>query len=236
MSTNNYLSGDKIIMNGDVEHQTGDVSISAGDLTVSGDLTLSTTDPNSTLSLEGVGRLWQVSNTVYVDNISGSNPIKLRTNGTTDMVTHASTGSTFANPVTLSDTTTNDTYAADQALEVAGGAKFAEDVFIDNGSSLVVGGAKATGNNRLRLINSTTSWIDFGTGSLVFRNSGHATRMTLNQDGDLTLSAGDFILESPTVPSSASDTGTAGTIAWDASYVYVCTATDTWKRVAIATW
>lgn len=37
-------------------------------------------------------------------------------------------------------------------------------------------------------------------------------------------------------PSSASDTGTTGTITWDANYIYVCTATDTWKRVAIASW
>lgn len=37
-------------------------------------------------------------------------------------------------------------------------------------------------------------------------------------------------------PASAAATGTAGTIAWDADYIYVCTATDTWKRVAIATW
>ena len=37
-------------------------------------------------------------------------------------------------------------------------------------------------------------------------------------------------------PSSASDTGTAGSIASDANYFYVCTATDTWKRVAIASW
>ena len=37
-------------------------------------------------------------------------------------------------------------------------------------------------------------------------------------------------------PASAGATGTTGTIAWDASYIYVCTATDTWKRVAIATW
>lgn len=37
-------------------------------------------------------------------------------------------------------------------------------------------------------------------------------------------------------PSSAADTGTAGDIAWDASYIYVCTASNTWKRVAIATW
>jgi hypothetical protein len=37
----------------------------------------------------------------------------------------------------------------------------------------------------------------------------------------------------PTVPSSASDTGTAGDIAWDSGYIYVCTATNTWKRVAL---
>jgi hypothetical protein len=36
-------------------------------------------------------------------------------------------------------------------------------------------------------------------------------------------------------PASASATGTIGTIAWDTGYIYVCTATDTWERVAIAT-
>tara|TARA_R110002110_G_scaffold244127_2_gene460577 strand:- start:55 stop:1350 length:1296 start_codon:yes stop_codon:yes gene_type:complete len=37
-------------------------------------------------------------------------------------------------------------------------------------------------------------------------------------------------------PSSASDTGITGSIASDANYFYVCTATNTWKRVAIASW
>lgn len=39
-----------------------------------------------------------------------------------------------------------------------------------------------------------------------------------------------------TAPSSASDTGTLGEIRVDANYIYICTATNTWKRVAIATW
>jgi hypothetical protein len=46
----------------------------------------------------------------------------------------------------------------------------------------------------------------------------------------------DLLRVATQTPASASATGTAGTIAWDASYIYVCTATDTWKRVAIATW
>jgi hypothetical protein len=37
-------------------------------------------------------------------------------------------------------------------------------------------------------------------------------------------------------PATAAATGTAGDICWDADYIYVCTATDTWKRVAISTW
>jgi len=37
-------------------------------------------------------------------------------------------------------------------------------------------------------------------------------------------------------PASATATGTAGEICWDANYIYVCTATNTWKRTAISTW
>lgn len=37
-------------------------------------------------------------------------------------------------------------------------------------------------------------------------------------------------------PSSATDTGNAGEVCWDANYIYVCTATNTWKRSAIASW
>ena len=37
-------------------------------------------------------------------------------------------------------------------------------------------------------------------------------------------------------PASSSATGTTGEIQWDANYIYVCTATNTWKRVAISTW
>ena len=37
-------------------------------------------------------------------------------------------------------------------------------------------------------------------------------------------------------PASASATGNVGEICWDASYLYVCTATNTWKRSLISTW
>ena len=37
-------------------------------------------------------------------------------------------------------------------------------------------------------------------------------------------------------PASATAAGNAGDICWDANYIYVCTATNTWKRTAISTW
>jgi len=39
-----------------------------------------------------------------------------------------------------------------------------------------------------------------------------------------------------TVPSTATSTGTAGQVARDSSYLYVCIATNTWKRVALSSW
>ena len=37
-------------------------------------------------------------------------------------------------------------------------------------------------------------------------------------------------------PSSATDTGVKGQVAYDTNYIYVCVATDVWKRVSISTW
>jgi hypothetical protein len=39
-----------------------------------------------------------------------------------------------------------------------------------------------------------------------------------------------------TVPATPTSTGVAGQIAWDANYAYFCTATNTWRRVALSAW
>lgn len=43
-------------------------------------------------------------------------------------------------------------------------------------------------------------------------------------------------LRTSRTPASATAAGNAGEICWDADYIYVCTATNTWKRAAITTW
>ncbi|MEO1169917.1 MAG: hypothetical protein AAFW97_14525 [Pseudomonadota bacterium] len=63
---------------------------------------------------------------------------------------------------------------------------------------------------------------------------------TLQAGGNDVWHAGDFDIanyaELVSAPSTASDTGTAGQIAYDSSYFYVCVATDTWKRARLSTW
>ena len=48
--------------------------------------------------------------------------------------------------------------------------------------------------------------------------------------------AASFRIRQDFTPASAAAVGNAGDISWDADYIYICIATNTWKRVAIATW
>lgn len=62
----------------------------------------------------------------------------------------------------------------------------------------------------------------------------------LNVGGDAfisqNISAGSYSVALSSPPSSASSTGAAGDIKYSTDHIYVCVATDTWKRVALATW
>lgn len=64
--------------------------------------------------------------------------------------------------------------------------------------------------------------------SEVIFKTDNAERVKINASG--------LLITNAKTPSSASDLGNTGQIAWDSNYVYVCVATDTWKRAAIATW
>ncbi len=50
------------------------------------------------------------------------------------------------------------------------------------------------------------------------------------------LSDGDSGLSWSSVPASSTASGTAGQIAYDANYQYICVATNAWKRVPLPTW
>jgi hypothetical protein len=83
------------------------------------------------------------------------------------------------------------------------------------------------------------SWAAVFTGSIEFSDG--STQTTASVTGPTgatgaTGPTGPAGITGPTTPASATSTGVAGTVVWDTDYVYVCVATDTWKRVAISTW
>lgn len=47
---------------------------------------------------------------------------------------------------------------------------------------------------------------------------------------------GAMTLNNSLAPTNSNDPGTAGQIVWDDTHIYICTATNTWKRADIASW
>jgi hypothetical protein len=67
-------------------------------------------------------------------------------------------------------------------------------------------------------------------------NSGNVGIGTTSPSGKLDINSDVFRLRTAKTPASATDTGNTGDICWDANYVYICVATNTWKRSALSSW
>lgn len=101
----------------------------------------------------------------------------------------------------------NDTYGGNLILAASGG----------NYSDVVIGIGSFFANAEVARFHGNTS-----------------TNGTLNVG--VTTTVPTLIVSTGTAPSTASSAGTKGQIAYDTSYVYVCVATNTWKRAALTTW
>ena len=112
----------------------------------------------------------------------------------------------------------------------------------------VTGTLSATGTSSLARIDQSNGSINFaslGNGSTSWQIGTQTALKPLDiftggvvraQFSDTGLAVTGDVSVSTKTPASAAAAGVAGTITWDANYLYVCTATNTWKRVAIATW
>lgn len=98
-------------------------------------------------------------------------------------------------------------------------------------------------NNKIgALLSAVTTNVGSGTEAfnlqvlLMAAGAAAAAVATFNSNGNFGITGNTLNIPVTRTPASASATGTAGDICWDSSYIYVCVATNTWKRTAIATW
>jgi hypothetical protein len=83
-------------------------------------------------------------------------------------------------------------------------------------------------------VTATTISATTATGALVI-TGGVGVGGRLNVGGGVYM-AGTLVTTIVNVPISATATGTPGQIAADASYTYICYATNSWRRWANSTW
>ena len=108
-----------------------------------------------------------------------------------------------------------------------------------------------TNGTRLMSIEPSVAWrpLELIFSTLILTANGTAERARIDSSGRLLVGSstdsggallqvnGDRVrIGTAKTPASATATGATGEICWDADYIYVCTATNTWKRTAIATW
>lgn len=92
----------------------------------------------------------------------------------------------------------------------------------------------------IRLNGSTSGYSEIdapavaGSNTLVLPTGNGSSGQILQTDGTGALSWSDRA--SSSAPATATSTGRAGQVAYDASYIYVCTATNTWRRALLSSW
>jgi len=152
-------------------------------------------------------------------NLYYNNSKKFETTTTGISVTGAVTATGGFNATTASNSTSL-VFSADTDNNETGSFNFVDfkidgsihaNIFVDQPSS-------GSGDFEINTHADVANITKIGNGT------GDTRRVQINSDS----------LQIVTTRTPASDaTGAAGQIAWDANYVYVCTATDTWKRAAL---
>ena len=210
----------------------------------SGRLGVGTSSPTNTA---GFSQQLQLSGNlpcISIDNTgTGANKYSLGVNGVGALGVWDNTASAFRMYINSSGNVGIGTTSPSEKLSVVGNIRA-------NGALV------ATDGTNLGVLFADGSNAYLGTGGLatpfVFKvgnGSADVERARIDSSGRLLVGTGTdsggallqindnrIRIATAKTPASATDTGVTGEICWDANYVYVCTATNTWKRTALATW
>jgi hypothetical protein len=99
-------------------------------------------------------------------------------------------------------------------------------------------GAQATGvnNGSFYIADMGTNVGGAGTYRLFIDNTGNFGVGTASPTDLLDVNGNAIRVRTSKTPTSKSATGNQGEVCWDSNYVYVCVATNTWKRALLSSW
>lgn len=103
-----------------------------------------------------------------------------------------------------------------------------------NGSNLTR--VSHNGSNRLDLFGSAGILLQAGGVNHALYGTGLHLGHFAGPTALLQISGDTLRLTTARTPASATAAGNQGDVCWDANYLYVCIATNTWRRIAHATW
>lgn len=240
-ATSTYLPINNPTATGTLTAPTISNSLGANFATTSGNVGIGTTSPTSKLHISGAG-----DNTIKINSTATNNAylnLTLQNTGSIPYgILEAGDGVAYRSLV-LNPTSGNvgiGTYPS-YKLHVTGG-------------NIYVGGVGAGVRMEDRSISSRSYQLYVDGGALAVFNHNNSTQpLTVTDGGNVlvgTVTNSGFKLDVNgtaratqlylsalnTAPASATATGTTGEIRIDASYIYICTATNVWKRSAITTW
>jgi hypothetical protein len=205
---------------------TGNLTLSTNNGTNSGTIVINQgANADIVITPNGTGDVDLVADTVVIGDANAG--ATLTTNGTGNLTLNTNQGTNSGNitiaqgangNVDLQPNGTGTVRLIAQSVNIGDGTNIAK-IFSSGSTDLELrtGGANLTQITLSAVTNGNIDLMPHGTGKV---------SMATNR----------FQITTAKTPASATDTGVAGDICWDADYIYVCTATNTWKRSAISTW
>tara|TARA_R110000868_G_scaffold55922_3_gene173589 strand:+ start:4093 stop:4770 length:678 start_codon:yes stop_codon:yes gene_type:complete len=131
---------------------------------------------------------------------------------------------------------TSDEITGDDDFKISGDTLLIPNVIAHTGDeSTKFGFVSASGDFQVQIFG--VSFLRVTSGSVQLKNSGFTCLETLGYPGLGVEVTGQMNLKAlNTAPAANNSAGTLGEIRWTSDYVYLCTATNTWVRAALATW
>ena len=168
-----------------------------------------------------------VANAVYLSDTAYSNAVTVSGTNSDTAYTNA-----VANAVYLSDT------AYSNAVTVSGtnsDTAYTNAIAIAANADNITSGTLTT--SLLPATANVSTAVNVGANVNLTVSSINVGNSTVNTVANSTsLNTTKIFLSTSDAPSSNTDTGTLGEIRIDTNYIYVCVATDTWKRVELSNW